>query len=332
MESAFYAEASMSRRKLLLGAAAITALSFSRVFAQSTFPDRLIKLVVPLAPGGGGDIVARLIAAKLQAVLGQTVIVDNRAGGATVIGTDLVAKSPPDGYTLVLATSSHVINGSLIKLPFDPVKDFSGVCLIATSPLLLAVNPKKVPVKSLQELVALARSKPEGMTYGSSGLGSLPHLSGELLARTANVNLIHVPYKGSGPAEQDLLAGQIDMYFGSPSSLHPHVQTGALRLLASTGGKRSPAFADVPTLAETYSGFDAETFYALLAPANTPQAVLDKLNSAVRKVLEDPDVKAKLASLGAEVVGASPADTMKYIDTHVRQWDKLVKEAGIKVD
>lgn len=322
----------MSRRGFLFGVAAATASSSTCVLARAAFPDRLIKLIVPLAPGGGGDIVARLIAAKLQPILGQTVIVDNRPGGATVIGTDVVAKSAPDGYTLVMATSSHVINGSLIKLPFNPVKDFSGVCLIATSPLFLAVNPKKVSAKSLQELIALAVSQPEGMNYGSSGLGSLPHLSGELLARSANVKLVHVPYKGSGPAEQDLLGGQIDMYFGSPSSLYPHVRSGALRLLASTGSRRSPAFDDVPTVAETYSGFDAETFYALLAPAYTPQAVLDTLNSAVRKVLEERDVKEKLESLGAEVVGASPADTMKYIATQVRQWDKLVKEAGIKVD
>jgi tripartite-type tricarboxylate transporter receptor subunit TctC len=187
------------------GLAVIAALPL-RSIAQG-FPEHAIKLVVPLAPGGGGDIVARFVGAKLSSVIGQPVVVDNRAGGATVIGTDLVAKSPPDGYTLVLATSSHVINGSLIKLPFDPVKDFSGVCLIATSPLTLAVNPKRIPANTLQELVALAKSNAQGMTYGSSGLGSLPHLSGELFARSAHIPLVHVPYKGSGPAEQDLLGG-----------------------------------------------------------------------------------------------------------------------------
>lgn len=307
------------------------ALAFPAALAQSSFPERPIKLIVPLAPGGGGDIVARMLAGKLQPLLGQPVTVENRAGGATVIGTDVVAKAPPDGYTLVLATSSHAINGTLIRLPFDPVTDFAGVSLIATSPLMLAVNPKRIPARNLAELVAMAKSAPAGLTYGSSGLGGLPHLSGELLARTASVKLIHVAYKGSGPAEVDLLGGQIDMYFGSPSSLFPHVKAGTLRLLASTGATRSGAFPDVPTLAETYPGFSAETFYCLLAPARTPQPVLDKLSTAIRRALEAPELKERLTDLGADIVGSTPAEGLKYIDTQVRQWDKVVKEAGVKV-
>lgn len=322
----------MHRRSVLATAAFTAAFPFRASFAQSSFPDRPIKLIVPLAPGGGGDIVARFTAAKLLPALGQPMVVENRAGGATTIGTDLVAKAPADGYTLVLATSSHVINGSMIKLPFDSVKDFAGVCLIATSPLVLAVNPKKVPVNNLAELVALAKSRSEGLTYGSSGLASLPHLSGELLARSAGVKLVHVPYKGSGPAEVDLLGGQIDMYFGSPSSLAPHVKSGALKMLASTGFKRAGAFPDVPTVGETYPGYGAETFYAVLAPANTPAPVLERLNSAIRGALQAPDAKARLESLGAEIVASSPADTMKYIDSQVRQWDKVVKDAGIKAN
>jgi tripartite-type tricarboxylate transporter receptor subunit TctC len=311
------------------GLALATALPLPAL-AQA-FPDRPIKLIVPLAPGGGGDIVGRLVATRLSQVLGQSVVVENRAGGATVIGTDLVARAAPDGYMLVLATSSHVINGSMVKLPFDPVKDFSGVCLMATSPLTLAVNPKKMPVNTLQELVEYAKSRPQGLTYGSSGLGGLPHLSGELLARVAKIPLVHVPYKGSGPAEQDLLGGQIDMYFGSPSSLMPHVKAGTLRLLATTGEKRAPAFPDLPTVSEVYPAFGgAETFYAVLAPANMPAPVIEKLNASIRQVLAAPEVRDRLASLGADVVGSSPAETLKYIDTQVRQWDKLVKEAGIK--
>jgi tripartite-type tricarboxylate transporter receptor subunit TctC len=320
------------RRDFLRHAAslAVAAALPLRSFAEG-FPERPVKLIVPLAPGGGGDIVARLVAAKLTGVIGQAVVVDNRAGGATVIGTDVVAKSARDGYTLVLATSSHVINGSLIKLPFDPVNDFSGVCLIATSPLTLAVNPKRIKANTLQDLVAFAKTKPQGLTYASSGLGSLPHLSGELFARSAHIPLVHVPYKGSGPAEQDLLGGQVDMYFGSPSSLLPHVKAGALKLLASTGAKRSPFFPDLPTVGEIYQGFTgAETFYDVLAPASTSASAIEKLNAGIRQVLAAPDVKEKLASLGAEVVGSSSADALKYIDTQVRQWDKLVKEAGIK--
>jgi tripartite-type tricarboxylate transporter receptor subunit TctC len=317
-------------RALATLVAAFSAAALPAAHAQSGFPERPIKLIVPLAPGGGGDIVARLIAAKIGPVLGQTVVVENRAGGATVIGTDLVAKAAPDGYTLVLATSSHAINGSLIKLPFDPVKDFTGVSLIATSPLMLTVNPKKVPARSLAELIALAKSRPEGLTYASSGLGSLPHLSGELLARTAGVKLLHIAYKGSAPAEADLLGGQIDMYFGSPSSLLAHVKSGALLMIASTGSKRSAAFPNVPTMAETYPGLSAETFYLVLAPAGTPAPVVEKLSAAIRGAVEAQDMKDRLADLGAEPVGSSPADGLKYIDAQVRQWRAVVKEAGIK--
>ncbi len=313
------------------GLAIAAAAAITQVAAQTSFPDRPIKMIVPLAAGGGGDIVARLIASKMQGLLGQSVVVENRPGGATAIGSDFVAKSPADGYTLLMATSSHVINGSLIKLPFDPVKDFSGVSLFATSPLTLAVN-SKTPVKSLAELVALAKSRPQGLTYASSGLGSLPHLSGELFARSAGIKLIHVAYKGSGPAEVDLLGGQVDMYFGSPSSLAAHVKNGSLRLLATTGFKRSPAFPDLPTVGESYAGFGAETLYAILAPANTPPAVLERLNGAIRQVAQMPDVKERLSGQGADIVASSPADTMKYIDSQVRQWEKVVKDAGIKAN
>jgi tripartite-type tricarboxylate transporter receptor subunit TctC len=314
-----------------LAAVAICASVLPGARAAS-FPDRPIKLVVPLAPGGGGDIIARLVAAKLTPILGQSVVVENRAGGATIIGTEYVAKSPPDGYTLVLATSSHLINSSVIKVPFDPVKDFSGVSLMATSPLVLTVNPNKLNAHNLAELVAAAKANPNGLTNASSGIGSLPHLSGELLARSANVKLVHVPYKGSGPAESDLLGGQVDMYFGSPSSLLPQVKRGALRMLASTGAKRSPTLPDVPTLSETYPGFSSETCYVVLAPAKTPKAVVQKLNSAINKVLADPALKKQISDLGADVVGGTPDEAIKYVDTQVRKWDKLVHEAGIRVE
>ena len=321
--------------RLLLrpGLAAALALSAVAALAQGNFPDRTIRLIVPLAAGGGGDIVARLIAGKLTPVLGQSVVVDNRAGGASVIGSDMVAKAAPDGYTLLMATSSHVINGSLIKLPYDSVKDFAGVSLIATSPLMLVVN-SKTPVKSVPELIALGKASPKGLTYASSGLGGLPHLSGELLARSANLKLVHVPYKGSGPAESDLLGGQIDMYFASPSSVVPHVKSGALRALAMTGVKRSAAFPDLPAMSEFYPAFEsgAGTLYAIIAPAGTPQPVLDKLSTAIRGIIEQPDVKERLTALGADLVGSNPADTMKFIDQQVRLWDKLVKEANIKAN
>jgi tripartite-type tricarboxylate transporter receptor subunit TctC len=290
-----------------------------------------IRLIVPLAAGGGGDIVARLIASKMQAVLGQPVVVENKAGGATVVGSDLVAKAPADGQTLLMATSSHVVNPSLLKLPYDPVKDFSGVSLIATSPLMLVVNSKST-AKTLPELIAQAKTHPNGMTFASSGLGGLPHLSGELFAHLAGLKLVHVPYKGSAPAEVDLMGGQVDMYFASPSSAAPHVQSGKLRALAVTGKARSPAFPDLPSMSEHVPKFESGTFYALVAPAGTPQATLDRLSAAVKKATEMPDVKQKMDEIGADVVASSPADTMKFLEEQIRQWEGVVKSANIKAD
>lgn len=299
--------------------------------AQAPFPNRPLKLVVPLAPGGGGDVIGRLVAGKMVELLGQPMVVENRAGGATIIGSEHVARSAPDGYTLLLATSSHVLNGSLYKLPFDPVGDFVGISLIATSPLILVVNPK-VPANSVAELIALAKAKPGELSFASSGIASMPHLSGELLNRMAGINTIHVPYKGSGPAEVDLLGGQVTMFFASPASAVGHVKSGKLRAVAVSGAKRSPAFPDIPSLAETLPGFDTGTLYAVLAPAGTPAPIVEKLSAAFLKAIELPDVKERLTTVGADIVAGSPADTMRYIQAQIDQWDKVIKEAGIKVD
>ena len=312
-------------------AALACSLAPTPVSAQTTFPTRPVRLVVPLAPGGGGDIVARLVAAKMQDLLGQQMIVENRAGGATVPGTDFVAKSAPDGYTLLLATSSHVVNGSLHKLPFDPVKDFSAVTLLATSPLILVVNPK-VPATTLAELIALAKAKPDSLNYASSGTASLTHISGELLNRMAGIAIVHVPYKGSGPAETDLLGGQVQMFFASTASAAQYISAGRLRAIAITTARRSPAFPDVPAVAETLPGFETGSFYSVLAPAGTPQSTIDRLHAAFVKALAMPDVKERLQSIGAEIVGAPAAENMAYIQAQIRQWDKVIKEAGIKAD
>lgn len=295
------------------------------------FPNQPVRLVVPLATGGGGDHVARYLAPHLQKQLHQPVVVDNRPGGATVIGSATVANAEPDGYTLLLATSSHTINSNFVSLPFDPHKDFKGVSLLATSPLVLTVNPKKTDVNSLEELLDLARTKPNGLTYASSGLGGLPHLSGELLSLLADVKLLHVPYRGGGPAEADLLSGQVDMYFGSPSSMMPHVKVGNLRMIASTGAERSDAFNHVPTLSESFPGNAAETYYAILAPAGTPDAVIERLYEAVVTVLKDEGVRKGLSELGVIIVGASPSETMAYLQTQASQWQRVVKDSGIKL-
>jgi len=313
---------------LLALSALLTAPQASAQIAQGA----PIRIVVPLATGGGGDIVARMIAGKLQEILGQPVNVENKPGGGTSIGTDMVAKSAGDGRNLVLATSSHVVNPSILaRLPFDPVKDFAGVSLIATAPLLLVVNAK-TPARSVTELVALARSQPNGMTFASSGIGSLPHLSGELLARVGGARLTHVPYKGSGPAEVDLIGGQVDMFFASPASVISHIQNGRLRALAISTGQRSPAFPDIPAVAETYPGFESGTLYALLAPAATPRPILQALSQAVRKATELPDVQDRLDKMGAIRVASTPEDTMKFIETQIALWARVVKEAGIKAD
>lgn len=314
---------------LLIALALCTAAAHAQTPIAQGAP---IRIVVPLATGGGGDIVGRMIAGKLQEILGQPVTVENKPGGGTTIGTDLVAKSAGDGRNLVLATSSHVVNPSILpRLPFDPVKDFAGVSLIATAPLLMVINAK-TPARSVTELIALAKARPNGMTFASSGIGSLPHLSGELLARLGGVRLTHVPYKGSGPAEVDLIGGQVDLFFASPASVVSHIQGGRLRALAISTGQRSPAFPDIPAVAETYPGFESGTLYALLAPAATPRPILDTLSQAVRKATEMPDVQDRLDKMGAIRVASGPAETLQFIESQIALWAQVVKDAGIKAD
>lgn len=308
----------------------ITVLG-STVLAQGSFPTKPVTIVVPLAPGGGGDIVARLLAPKMQALLGQPVVVQNQPGGATVLGTAYVARAAPDGYTLLMATSSHAINGNFVKLPFDATKDFAGVCLIGTTPLVLVVNASSAAT-TFAELMKLARSSPQGMTYASSGLGSMPHLSGEMMSRAGGMKLTHVPYKGSAPAEADLLGGHVDMYFAGPPSVVGYVNTGRLRALAVTGNARMPIFPDVPTVADFIPGFDASSFYAILAPAGTPPAIVAKLNEAIKAAAAAPGVREQLIGLGIAPVLSAPADTLTYVDFQIQSWQKVVKEGNIKAE
>lgn len=315
---------------LLLSLFSIAAIP-NLAFTQGAFPNKPIRLIVPLAPAGGGDIVARVIAQHASATLGQPIIVENRAGGATIPGTDLVAKSPADGYTLLLATSSHLVNGSLYKLPYDPEKDFTGVNLIATSPLMLVVNPK-VPANTMAELIALAKSKPGSLTYASSGTGGMAHLGGELLNSAAGIRTMHVPYKGAGPAETDIMGGHVHMLLASPVSAGPLVAAGRMKAIAMTSTKRSPAFPNLPTISETLPGFAANTLYAILAPAGTPAAVLARLNDAITKAAEVPETRNRLQSLGVEITSSGPAETTAYIASEIKKWDKIVKDANVKVD
>ena len=312
-------------------ACALLLATSATVFAQS-FPTKPIRLVVPLAPGGGGDTVARLICQKISESMEQTVVVDNRPGGSTMIGTELVARSAPDGYTLVVATSSHGINPSLYKLPYDPVKDFSGIAFIATSPMMLTVHPS-VPAKTVKDLIALAKAKPGKLNYGSSGMASIVHLAGELFNLQAGVKTVHIPYKGTGPALNELLGGQIDMMFASPVPTIPHVRNGRLRAIAMASAERSPAIPDLPTIAESgLPGFEAATYYIVLGPAGVPSAVVSKLNTEIVKAARSPDVKGKLSSDGAIIVGGTAQQAIGHIKSEIARWARVVKSAGIKVE
>ncbi len=303
----------------------------SLVLAQA-YPAKAVRLVVPLAPGGGGDIVARAIAAKLTEQLGQSVVVDNRPGGATIIGTEVVARSAPDGYTLVMATSSHVINPSLYKLPFDPVKDFAAVCLIGTSPLMLVVHPN-VPAKTVRDLVGLAKARPGQLNYGTSGPASIVHLMHELFDMTAGVKTTHIPYKGTGPALTDLIGGQIDMMFSSPVPTLPHVRSARLRAIAMSSAQRSSALPDLPTVSESgLPGFEGGTWFGLLAPAGTPAAIVSRLHAETAKAARHPDVVRRLTNDGAEIVAGTPEQTTLYLQTEIARWTKVVRAANIKVE
>jgi len=302
--------------------------------AQQNYPDKLVRIVVAYPPGGGLDIVVRTMAPKLTERLGQPIVVDNRAGAAGVIGTDHVAKSAPDGYTLVMGTNStHAIMASFSKnLPYDPVRDFTPVSLITQITNLVVVNPK-VQVKSIPELLALARSKPDSLNYGSAGGGSTTHVAMELLKIMADVKLTHIPYKGLGPAVADLVAGQTQVMISNAPPVMPFVKSGRLTPLAVTGTKRLSSMPELPTVAEAgIPGYEADVWYGLLAPAGTPDAIVKKLHAAFVEVLALPDVSQTLAGMGATPVGNSPGEFAKVIRDDILKWAKVVKASGARTE
>jgi tripartite-type tricarboxylate transporter receptor subunit TctC len=324
-----------SRRRVTLGGLALTAAAIAPFAAQAqTYPARTITIVVPFAAGGTTDILARVIGQALGKELGQSVIVDNRAGAGGNIGAALAAKAPADGYTLFMGTvGTHAINQSLYKkLPFDPIKDFAPLTRVAMVPNLLVANPGK-PYKNVKELVAYAKANPGRVNFGSSGSGSSIHLSGELFNALAKVDMVHVPYKGSAPAVSDLLGGQIDIMFDNMPSAIQHVRSGKLRPLAVTTAKRSPELPDVPTIAEAgVPGYEATSWFGMFAPAATPAPVVARLNSALVKVLADAEVKKKLAEQGAEPYSEKPEQFAGFIRQETVKWGKVVKESGASAD
>ena len=311
--------------------AAGVALAPSTCSGQG-YPAKPIRIVVPYPPGGGNDIVVRAIGPRLSERLGQPLVIDNRGGATGIIGTETVARAAPDGYTLL----SHTNAGLVIlphlnpKLPYDPVRDFAPITLAVSQPYLLVVHPK-LPVSSVAQLVTLAKAHPGQLNYATSGNGSLTHMASLLFCRMAGVNMVHVPYKGSGPAVADLIAGQVQLRFSSiPPSL-PHVKSGRLRALAVTSTKRFGLLPDLPAVAETVPGFEVDAWYGFLAPARTPAAIVQKLNAEITAALKDPEVKARLEASGAEPVGSSSTRFGEVIRTELARWAPVVREAGAAV-
>ena len=316
-----------------IAVALLVACAFTTLAQAQSYPSKPVRILVPFPPGGGTDIVARAIAQKLTESLGQTFVVDNRAGAGGTLGSETAAKSPPDGYTLAMATSStHGVAPSLYpKLGYDPIADFAPVTLVATTPFVLVVHPA-LPVKTVPELIALARREPGKLNYGSAGNGSSNHLTVEMFDMMANVKMTHVPYKGSGPALVDLMAGQVDLLINDMSSLINYVNAGKMRALAVTSVKRNPALPKVPTIAETLPGYDAEAWYGVIAPAKTPAPIVAKVQEEIVKLLRTTDLKDKLLSQGLDAVGDTPAEFRAYMQRDIAKWAKVVKASGARID
>jgi tripartite-type tricarboxylate transporter receptor subunit TctC len=301
--------------------------------AAGAYPNKPVRLIVPFAPGGGADIVARLVAQKLTETWGQPVVVDNRGGASTVIGTELAAKSPPDGYTLLQGTTTLAINPSVrSKLPYDTLKDLVPITQTAFQTYILAVH-QSVPARDVREFIALAKSRPRTLNFGSPGTGTGSHLAGELFKFMSGTDTVHVPYKGSGPALSDLLGGQIQFIFGTILSTFPHVKGGRLRALGVSSLKRAAALADVPTIAEAgVPGYSATSWNGVLVPTGVPQPILRKLNADIVKVIHSAEVRERLAGDGGEPVGNSAQEFGVFIRAEIEKWAKVIRAANIRVE
>ena len=301
--------------------------------AQAVYPSKPITLVVTYPPGGGADAMARLIAPKMGEALGQAIVIDNKPGAGGQIGAAAVAKAAPDGYTLMLDASSFAVNPSLYpKLPYDSAKAFQAVGIVALFPNVVLVNAN-FPAKNMAELMAAARKSKDAVSYASSGNGSAQHLAGALFESAAKVDMVHVPYKGGGPALNDVIGGQVPLFFGNLASTLQHVQSGKLKALAVTSGKRSPILPDVPTLSESgLKGTEIYGWNAVFAPANTPEPVMKKLASAFQQALESPDVKARVGQLGGEIQKGTPEQAKKFIEQQTSLWNRVIKERNITTE
>jgi tripartite-type tricarboxylate transporter receptor subunit TctC len=312
---------------------AVVLASFSVASWSQTYPSRPVKIIVPYGVGGSADVYARYLGAKLQESLGQSVVVENRPGGGSIVGTDVVAKSDPDGYTLLMMSNTHTVNETLIpKKPFELMRDFAPVTGVSYSDLLMVVHPS-VPASSVKEFIALAKSKPGALNYASSGNGTPYHMAGELFKAMAAVDIVHVPHKGSDQARAAVMGGQVQMMFDAVPTMAAQAKAGKVKALATTGMKRSAVTPDLPTLDEAgVKGYEAGLWLGMMAPAKTPRPVLEKLNAEVNKLLESADVKQTMAKQGTTTMGMSIEQFDKFLRDEIVKWAKIVKISGAKID
>ena len=316
------------RQGLVLGAALI--LAATAAMAQN-YPTRPVRFVVPYAPGGSTDTLARTMGTKLSDLLGQQVVVDNRPGANGDIGMSIVAKAPPDGYTIVLGYIANLAIGPSLydRMPYDPVKDFTPITQVAGASNIFVTHPS-LPARNFKEFIAYAKANPKKVTFASAGVASVGHLTGELLNDMAGIDMLHVPYKGSGQAISDLVGGHVKVMISGMASTLPHVRSGKLIGIVTTGAKRTPATPDIPTIAETYPGFESSSWFGVLGPAGMPKPVVMRLNADIHKALQDPAVAKRLADVGFEITYGTPEQFAAYIQSEIRKWAKVVKASGAK--
>ena len=318
-------------RWIMIQAAGLLVALTTSVAAQSDYPNRPVRLIIPFPPGGSNDVVGRMIGTQLSEQLGKQVIVDNRAGAGGVVGTEIVTKAPPDGYTLGVISLAHAVNPWLYKLPYDPIKAVTPIGIMGTGPNVLVVHPS-LPVKSTQELIALAKSKPGELQYASAGIGSFQHLGSELFKLTAKIDILHVPFKGGGPAMTDVLGGHTKIMMSSLVQTTPHIKSGKLLALGTGGAKRSSVLPDVPTISEGLPGYQAENWWGIIAPAGTPPAIVQRLHAALTAAQDSEAVTRQFSSEGASVVKMSSEEFGKFMVSEMTKWERVVKEGGIKAE
>jgi tripartite-type tricarboxylate transporter receptor subunit TctC len=322
---------------LMAAGLAVAAATVALPAAAQSYPSKAIRLVSPFPPGGSVDVVGRLLAAKLSETLGQQMVVDNRSGASGVIGTEVVMNSPPDGYTLLINTIPFVTNQFLMpRAPYDPLRDFVSISLVASSPSFVTVHPS-LPVRSIQELIALAKAKPGELYYSAAGVGTNPHIAGELFNLLADVNIMAVQYKGGGPADMALIAGEVGVTFGNISQEVGFVKAGRMRALAVTSAKRNPAMPELPTVAESapegpLRGYEFDTWFVVAAPKGTPRAIVDTLNSHIRKVLTAPDQVKFYEERGLTVIASTPEEAAAHLANEQKKWGRVIKERGIRAE